>query len=66
MLDAASPQTPSIGALPPRQLTLEQFAAGFPPAFFRYELAHGEGGHIPGDTTTPSAPGAVWIGSGDA
>ncbi|CAB3861229.1 hypothetical protein [Achromobacter denitrificans] len=22
--------------------------------------------HIPGDTTTPSAPGAVWIGSGDA
>lgn len=22
--------------------------------------------HIPGDTTTPPAPGAVWIGSGDA
>lgn len=22
--------------------------------------------HVPGDTTTPPAPGAVWIGSGDA
>lgn len=22
--------------------------------------------HIPGDTRTPPAPGAVWIGSGDA
>lgn len=22
--------------------------------------------HAPGDTTTPAAPGAVWIGSGDA
>lgn len=22
--------------------------------------------HIPGDTRTPLAPGAVWIGSGDA
>jgi hypothetical protein len=22
--------------------------------------------HIPGDTTTPPAPGAVWIGTGDA
>lgn len=54
------------GALPSRQLTLEQFAATFPPAFFLYELAHGEGGHIPGDTNTPPAPDAVWIGSGDA
>lgn len=22
--------------------------------------------HVPGDTRTPPAPGAVWIGSGDA
>ncbi|MBD9419839.1 hypothetical protein IB259_11290 [Achromobacter sp. ACM04] len=22
--------------------------------------------HIPGDTTTPPAPGVIWIGSGDA
>lgn len=22
--------------------------------------------HVPGDTRTPPAPGAIWIGSGDA
>lgn len=22
--------------------------------------------HVPGDTTTPAAPGAIWIGSGGA
>lgn len=54
------------GALPPRHCTVEEYAAGFAAVFFLYELAHGEGGHIPGDTTTPPAPGAVWIGSGDA
>lgn len=52
-------------ALPPRRLTLEEFGAAFPPVFFLYELAHGEGGHIPGDTTTPPAPDAIPIGPVD-
>lgn len=55
-----------VGAMPPGRCTVEEYAAGFAAVFFLYELAHGEGGHIPGDTTTPPAPGAVWIGSGDA
>ncbi|MDH0740197.1 hypothetical protein [Achromobacter spanius] len=50
----------------PRRWSLEEFGAAFAPKFFLYELAHGKSGHIPGDTTTPPAPGAVWIGTGDA
>lgn len=54
------------GGLPLRCWTLEEFGAAFSPNVFVYQSAHGEVGHIPGDTTTPPAPGAVWIGSGDA
>lgn len=53
------------GAWRPRRWSLEEFGAAFAPKFFLYELAHGEGGHIPGDTTTPPAPGAIAIGPVD-
>lgn len=57
---------PSRVSEPQRTSSLRAIARRFPdgpPASFAgYPAAR----HIPGDTTTPAAPGAVWIGSGDA
>lgn len=44
--------------LSPYSETRAEQHQGVPPCAFSH--------HVPGDTRTPSAPDAIWIGSGDA
>lgn len=66
LAEAASADAPDPAAI--RHAALQSIARRFPnsqPASFD-GFPEAADLHVSGDTTTPPAPGAVWIGSGDA
>ena len=50
----------------PLKAIAKRFAGYTPQSFDGFPRADSLRRHVPGDTATPPAPGAVWIGSGDA
>lgn len=50
----------------PFKRVAKRFAGHAPQSLDGFPRADSLRCHVPGDTTTPPAPGAVWIGSGDA
>ncbi|CAB3637065.1 hypothetical protein CEY09_14625 [Achromobacter marplatensis] len=50
----------------PREVVAKRFEGCAPQSFDGFPRAESLWRHVPGDITTPPAPGAIWIGSGDA
>lgn len=50
----------------PLKAVAKRFTGHVPQSLDGFPRAESLRRHVPGDTTTPPAPAAVWIGSGDA